>query len=283
MLGQGPREMVAGQRDRPLPNDAAAVGDDEVRAIGPDVQRDNALLLAVSLSRSRVGLLGFGLTKQIVGDEVAQSQRRHLDEVHFNVDFLEVLEIAVDHVALHGEQAYFRLHREAVGYGAGSDLLIIPDDLVQIERNLLLRFKANDVADLLFLDRGQLDEARQAALAGHADGHLVAAQRIAGQELFQRLPGKLVGSGVRLTQDFGMFDIVKGGGDDFAFLTNLHPQGLEGALAQIDPPDAKGFGRHDDLHSRSRKDRKQDCLTQPPYEKRLKAGVQGIFGETLLH
>jgi len=46
VLGQRPGEVVAAQRDRPLPDDLPAVGDDEVRAVGADVQDDHAPLLA---------------------------------------------------------------------------------------------------------------------------------------------------------------------------------------------------------------------------------------------
>ena len=58
---------------------------------------------------------------------------------------------------------------------AGADLLVVPDDLVEGEGDLLLGLEVDDVGDLLFLDRRQLDEAGQAALAGHADGDDVAA------------------------------------------------------------------------------------------------------------
>ena len=100
-----------------------------------------------------------------------------------DADVLEVLQVAVDHVALHGEQADLGLHGEAVGDVAGADLLVVPDDLVEVERDLLLGLEVDDVGDLLLFDGRQLDEAGQAALAGHADGDDVAAEGVARQEL----------------------------------------------------------------------------------------------------
>ena len=125
---------------------------------------------------------------------------------------LKCCRYAVDHVALHGEQADLGLHGEAVGHVAGADLLVVPDDLVEREGNLLLGLEPDDVGDLLFLDRRQLDEAGQAALAGDADGDQVALERVAREELLERLAGELIGVGVGLAEDLGMLDVVEGGG-----------------------------------------------------------------------
>ncbi len=205
----------------------------------PMSRADDALLLGPGPPR-RWPRRRPSLAEQVVGHEVAQGQRRHLHQMHLDADVLEVLQVAVDHVALHGEQADFGLD-EAVGQLADADLLVVPDDLVEVERDLLLGLEADDVGDLLFLDRRQLDEAGQAALAGHADGDLVAAEVVARQELFQRLAGQLVGVGVGLAEDLGMLDVVEGGGGDFA-VDQFQADGLEGALAEIDAPDA-GRGR----------------------------------------
>src|SRR5206468_2481786 len=109
------------------------------------------------------------------------------DNMDLDVDVFEMLQIARDGVAFDGEEADLGLHGKTVRYDAGTEFLIVPDDLIEVERNLLLGFEANDVADLLFLDRRQLDEPCQAALAGNADRDSVAAQRVARQELLQRL------------------------------------------------------------------------------------------------
>ena len=66
LFRQGAREVIAAERDRPLPDDAIGVGDDEVAAIGADVEGDDAvrfLLLLVVGPRS--------LAEHVVGDEIA--------------------------------------------------------------------------------------------------------------------------------------------------------------------------------------------------------------------
>ena len=99
-----------------------------LRVVGADVEGDDALL---ALSSAGVAASPASLLEQVVGDEVAQGQRGHLHDVDLDVDVLEVLQVAVDHVALHGEQADLRLQGEAVGDLARADLLVVPDDLVE--------------------------------------------------------------------------------------------------------------------------------------------------------
>ena len=153
-----------------------------------------------------------------------------------DVDVLEVGQRAADLVALHGEQADLGLHREAVGNFAGADLLEVPDDLVEREGDLLLGLEPHDVADLLLLDRRQLDEPRQAALAGDADGDEVALDVVAGEELLQRLAGELVRVGVGLAQDLRVLDVVEGG-RRHGPVDHLQPQRLERRLTDVNPPD----------------------------------------------
>ena len=98
---------------------------------------------------------------QVEGDEIAQGQRGHLHDVHLDVDVLEVLQVAKDHVALHGEQADLRAHGKPVGDFAGAQFLKVPDDFIERERNLLLGLETDDVGNLRLLDGRQLDEARQ--------------------------------------------------------------------------------------------------------------------------
>ena len=49
VLGQGAGEVVAAQRNGPLPDDLLAVGDDQVGVVGADVQGDDALFLSAPL------------------------------------------------------------------------------------------------------------------------------------------------------------------------------------------------------------------------------------------
>ncbi len=76
---------------------------------------------------------------------------------------------AVDLVALHGEQADLG-HGEflVVAFLLAADLLVVPDDLFECERDLLAGLELDDVGNPLLLDRRQLDELDQAGLAGDA-------------------------------------------------------------------------------------------------------------------
>ena len=101
-------------------------------------------------------------------DEVVNRQRRELNNIDFDARVGEWLERAEHLLALHGEQANLGLQREAIFLAAARQLLIVPDDVFQREGDLLPRFITHDVGNLFRLDRRQLDEPRQAALAGHA-------------------------------------------------------------------------------------------------------------------
>src|SRR5579884_1185001 len=237
ILGQGACEVVAAQWNRTLPDNAFAVGDDKIAAVGPDVQGDDASLFAAAFAKLRV------LAQEIEGHIIAQRQRRHLHDMDIDVDIFEVLQIAANHVALHGEQTDLRLHSEAVGHSAGADLLIIPDDLIEIEGDLLLGLEANDVGDFLFLNGRQLDEASQTALSGNADRHNIAAQVIARQEFVERFPGELIGVRVGLAEDFRMFHVIESGGDELS-VNFLEADRLEAALAQVNAPNADRLNCH---------------------------------------
>ena len=65
----------------------------------------------------------------------------------------------------------------------------------------------------------------------------ISPRRLLREELVQRLAGQLVGVGVGLAEDFGMFDIVEGGGDELS-INFLEADGLQAALAEVDAPDA---------------------------------------------
>ena len=145
----------------------------------------------------------------------------------------------VDLVALHREQA-------DLGHGelfvadllVAADLLVGPDDLVEREGNLLLGLELDDVGDALLLDRRQLDELDQSGLAGHRDRDLASLDVVAVGERGQRLANQLVGIGVGLAQDLGVFDEVERLGHDLVRIRSGHQlEGLECGLADVDRPD----------------------------------------------
>lgn len=235
--------MAAAERNGALPDDLRAVGDDEVRRVGADVEDDDATLLAAGrvLGRSLLGRVRATLLEQLVGGEIAQRQRGHLHGMHIAAGPGVVSELAGDDVALHGEQANLGLHGEAADRIAAADLLEVPDDFVEREGDLLLRLELDDVRDFLLLNRRQLDEMHQPALAGDTDGDLVLANRVAREEFLQRLAGQRLRVGVRLREDFGVFDVVEVRRSRDA-VDHLHAQGFQRALANVDAPDADGNG-----------------------------------------
>ena len=183
------------------------------------------------------------LLEEFVGGVVRQRERGHLDDVALDADRAVLRQVPGDHLALHGEQANFRLHREVVDDLAAGDLLVVPDDLVQGERDLLLGLELHDVGNLRFLDGRQLHEPCQAAgLPGDADGDDVVLDRVAREELFERLAGQRLGVGVRLGHDLRVFDVVERGGRGLA-VHEFELEGLQGALAHVETPNGCRF-RH---------------------------------------
>src|SRR5262249_10145851 len=73
--------------------------------------------------------------------------------------------------------------------------------------------------------------------AGDADEDAVPLEVVARQERFQGLARELVGVGIRLAEDLGVFDVVEMRGRDLA-VHQFQTQRLEGTLAQVDAPDA---------------------------------------------
>ena len=150
-LRQRPCEVAAAEGNRALPNDLAAVGDDEVRAIRADVQHDRAAFLATwdfvipFDDRVPFDATGTALTQQLVGRKVGQCERRHLNIVNFRFHALVVAEVLVDDVPFHGEQTDFGLHRKAANRFATTDFLEVPDDFFERKRDLLFRFKLHNV------------------------------------------------------------------------------------------------------------------------------------------
>ena len=209
LLGQGLGEVAAAQRNAPLPH-AVAVGDHQIRRVG--AQRDDHHRLGRVLGIVFVGRRQ--LAQLVEEQEVVQHQRRKLDDVDLDAGLEERLQGAEDGVALHGEQADLRLQGEPLLLASAAHPLVVPDHVVQVEGDLLPGFVADDVGDLLGLDRRQLDEPRQARLPRHGDRHPVAQHRVPREELLQGIADQLGRVGAGLAEDLGVLDVVEGLGDD---------------------------------------------------------------------
>ena len=127
----------------------------------------------------------------VEADEVVNRQRRELDDVDLDAGVFERLERPGHLVALHREQADFRLQRVAFVDAAARERLVVPDHVFERERNLLPRFVLDDVRNLLRFDRRQLDEPRQTALPGHRNRHAIAREHIPRDERLERFADEL--------------------------------------------------------------------------------------------
>ena len=232
VLGQLFGEVVSAQRDAPLPH-AVTIGDDQVGRVGAHGQHDQRFGWIVRIEFLRVR----AIAEQVVGNEVVDAERRQLDNVQLDSRVLERLDGAEHLFAFHREQADLGFEREAVHFGAAAHLLVVPDHVVQIERDLLARLVFHNVRNLLGVDRGRLEELGQPALTGNRNGHLVALHVVSAQKLLQRVAHQLLWVRFRLTQDLGVFDIVERIGDHFVAVARA-TQRLERALPDINPPHA---------------------------------------------
>jgi len=118
---------------------------------------------------------------------------------------------------------------------------------VSSEKPLLPGFVLDDVRNLLGLDRRQLDEPRQTALAGNAYRNAVPADGVARQECLQGLAHQLDRVRIRLAEDLRILDEVECIGRHAAVIfVRPAAQRLERTLADINAPNGVVL-RHEDL------------------------------------
>ncbi len=166
-----------------------------------------------ALSLSLVAAADAVLVQEVVGDVVAQGQRRHLDDVDLDVHVLEVLDGPLDHVALHGEQADFRLHGEAVGDQRPGRSSGSPRRPLRAGNGICCLASNLTMSAIFFSSTGgSLTKRARPLWPGHADGDHVALDAVAREELLQRLAGQLIGVGVGLAEDLRVLDVIEGGG-----------------------------------------------------------------------
>ena len=79
--------------------------------------------------------------------------------MHLDVHGLELVDGAVDDVALHREQADLRFECHAVNHFAGVERLKVPDHFLERKGDLLFGLELDDLRDLLLIDGRELDEA----------------------------------------------------------------------------------------------------------------------------
>ena len=242
LFGQRPGEVVSAQRDAPLPN-AVPVGHHQVGGVGAHAKNDvrGGWILGI------VFVGGGQIVELIEGEEVIQSQGRQLYEVDVEPCPGERLQRPKHLVPLHREDAHFGFQDKAFHFHPAGDLLVVPDHVVQVEGDLLPGLVLDDVRDPLGLDRRQLDEPGQAALARHRNGHPIAANTVPRLELRQGVADQLLRVGARLGENLGILDVVERLGDDLIRVTvQTASHRLQRRIADVNSPDRFDFGHGTD-------------------------------------
>ena len=155
--------------------------------------------------------------------------------MNLHVGVFVALQLTLNGITLHGEEANFGVDGHALDHHALPQLLEIPNHLFQTEGNLLARLEGNNVFDPFFFNRRQLHKPHQAALARHGYGQMVALPAVSLQESFQRLTDERILVSIGLTKDFGMFDVIEVGGNYLA-IALFQADRLQAALPQVQAP-----------------------------------------------
>ena len=163
-FGQLTGEVIAADRHRPLPN-AKPVGDDQIAAVGSDRQQHHARRRIIAVIKRGLHPLGHA----VVDQHVVKRDRGQLDLVHLDVGGVKRSQLAVRLFAFHRKQSDFAVGDKPALLDVAGHQLVIPNDVVQIERDLLPGFVADDVADLFDFDRRRFEKLGQSALARHTD------------------------------------------------------------------------------------------------------------------
>ncbi len=167
---------------------------------------------------------------------VVNRQRIHLHDLHVQVDVREVLDVGVDQLAPHREDADFDIRR----FGR-LEKLVAPFHVIQRKGNLLDGFEPDDLGNFLRLNRRELDEAGEAGDAADADR---------GDSALGDMPLDEIRQG-RLDE---RFFIIAGIGKDVFVLDDLEVVDaksaipadeldcLQGAIADVDSPGETSAG-----------------------------------------
>ena len=235
LLGQRPREVVASKRNIANP-DLRAVGDQQRRVVGSHVEHDRVLVV--------VGrLLVHPNAHLVVTDEIVQGQRSDLDEIDFESRVEKRLQSLEHLLTFHREQADLGIeHVAAVFVDTSGDLLEVPDDIVEIKRDLLLRLVLDNLGDFVRFDRRQVDEPRQGGGARQANRHPRPVHVVILDEPLDRLRNQLLGNRVGLAENLGgiriaVLDVRVAHGQHLVGrfgVTQLHR--LKAGLANVNSP-----------------------------------------------
>ena len=152
---QCPSEMIAADRHDSNP-DVSPVRYKKRRIVRSHVKNHVVVIRSWRFRR----FCRLAKSQNIVGEIVVERQWRDLNNFDFLAVVGERLQCVVNQVLLHCEQANFGFEHEAALFNTTTDWLIVPDHVIQVERNLLPRFIADDFSNFAGFDRRQLDELR---------------------------------------------------------------------------------------------------------------------------
>ena len=234
-LHEGFGEVVAADRHAPLP-DPQPVGDDEIGGVDAHRDEDYRGGRLEGVDRRRIGHL-------VEDQHVQQRHRRELKDVDLDPSFRERHQRLGDLLLLHREQRHLGVEDEAPLFEPADEPLPVPFHLLEREGDLLPGLVADDVGDLLRLDRRQLDELGEARLPGDGDHDAVPLELVAANKLLERGAHQFHRIGLRLGDDHRVFDVVEGVGDDLARFSRIPAaNGLKGAFADVNAPDVRTAG-----------------------------------------
>ena len=147
LVGEVLRDRICTNVDAPAV-DLALLEKQQVAGLGPDIQEHGAPVEIAVAEPERI----------------AEGGRRDVDQSDLEPGCTGHLEQAVDNLVLDRDQQHFQF----AGRGRTQDL-VVPNDFLQRERDVLLRFVGHDLGDLRRVDRRQLDELGKHMEAGGAE------------------------------------------------------------------------------------------------------------------
>ena len=152
---------------------------------------------------------------------------------------LEIAQESVEHVSFNEKDAGNDVRGISHAYG-----LIVPDDVADVEGDLLFGFELDDLGDFFGFDGGQGDESCLAVSAGYADDYGGAFKIVGGKEFGDGLANDLiVAGGGQRGQRLGIIDNGEIGDlQALGGLFELH--GPEAILPDVDTPSGFAFTGH---------------------------------------
>ena len=230
--------MIPAKGNAALP-DAVSVRDNQIGRVGSHGKEDDRLRRIIGIE-----ILQQRLLEAVKGNVVIEGKGRKLDEIDLDPSRLVGLDCAVHLFFLHCEQADFSFEREPFDlFSATAQGLIVPDDVIQIEGDLLACFVQDDFRNLLGFYRRELDESGKPVLARYRDGHSIAADVVARLELLQGFGNQFNWVSPRLGKDLGILDVVEGDRLDLlSVFAGTASKCFDPGVSNIDSPDGITFG-----------------------------------------